>query len=267
MDRLFHIFDILFQSTLPLRGATVTLRPQSLIRRISIHAPLTGSDTGSANTEPESTISIHAPLTGSDYSAMTICLSADISIHAPLTGSDRNYLIFWSPEKIFQSTLPLRGATLTPNPCQLSVPISIHAPLTGSDRTAAIIRHSWMHFNPRSPYGERLTITVQERECRIFQSTLPLRGATDSIANCSFQIRISIHAPLTGSDPQGDSPARIDEISIHAPLTGSDLGTGGTYTYPLISIHAPLTGSDSIRGHGRRMVRYFNPRSPYGERP
>ena len=57
------------------------------------------------------------------------------------------------------------------------------------------------YFNPRSPYGER---------------RLTLRLLV-------FFVVISIHAPLTGSDPKllfycfG-----LNLISIHAPLTGSD---------------------------------------------
>ncbi len=35
-------------------------------------------------------------------------------------------------------------------------------------------------------------------------------------------MRISIHAPLTGSDGPGDYMVLGTVISIHAPLTGSD---------------------------------------------
>ena len=34
----------------------------------------------------------------------------------------------------------------------------------------------------------------------------------------------------------------------------------------LISIHAPLTGSDGGPNILHQVIRYFNPRSPYGER-
>ena len=61
--------------------------------------------------------------------------------------------------------------------------------------------------------------------------------------------------------------AQMERISIHAPLTGSDVAAVRGTSVEIISIHAPLTGSDSIRVHGRHTVRYFNPRSPYGERP
>ena len=62
-----------------------------------------------------------------------------------------------------------------------------------------------MNFNPRSPYGERpyfpesCLITVE------FQSTLPLRGATCDSFFAYQKPKISIHAPLTGSDSLGVS--------------------------------------------------------------
>ena len=55
-------------------------------------------------------------------------------------------------------------------------------------------------------------------------------------------------------------------ISIHAPRTGSDKGFAPGMEANNISIHAPRTGSDR-RGQLRvRPPRYFNPRSPHGER-
>ena len=56
-----------FQSTHPLRDATFppTCRRYSI--RISIHAPLTGCDSGGTTVIPVYIISIHAPLTGCDW--------------------------------------------------------------------------------------------------------------------------------------------------------------------------------------------------------
>ena len=103
----------------------------------------------------------------------------------------------------------------------------------------------WMHFNPRSPHGERpnglrarrakLDFNPRsphgERHCKAprlsprgtFQSTLPARGAT----------------------PRRVAGNRIVSISIHAPRTGSD------QRIVILPAH---------RNH-------FNPRSPHGERP
>ena len=56
----------------------------------------------------------------------------------------------------------------------------------------------------------------------IFQSTLPVRGATWRVLGYPREYSISIHAPRAGSDYV---PAGIDitnNISIHAPRAGSD---------------------------------------------
>ena len=59
-----------------------------------------------------------------------------------------------------------------------------------------------MDFNPRSPCGERLGDLVIKQDGAIFQSTLPVRGATRRHALYSVFGGISIHAPRAGSDPQ-----------------------------------------------------------------
>ena len=75
-----------------------------------------------------------------------------------------------------------------------------------------------------------------------FQSTLPVRGATNAYAARDLEGHISIHAPREGSDGPGGGPeARRDPISIHAPREGSDLGGAG--------------GQSDLLEH-------FNPRSP-----
>ena len=63
-----RVYRSQFQSTLPARGATAwTAGMLSWTRRISIHAPRTGSDGYSPIlTRQRVTISIHAPRTGSD---------------------------------------------------------------------------------------------------------------------------------------------------------------------------------------------------------
>ena len=56
--------------------------------------------------------------------------------------------------------------------------ISIHAPRGGSDKqlTARSIRTT--NFNPRSPWGERRTLYKTPDHRLLFQSTLPVGGAT-----------------------------------------------------------------------------------------
>ena len=66
----------------------------------------------------------------------------------------------------------------------------------------------------------------------IFQSTLPLRGATGVAPKVKPGDAISIHAPLTGSDQELPALKQYAGISIHAPLTGSDNFFGITYASP-----------------------------------
>ena len=87
-----------FQSTLPARGATPQHTNSRRSYRISIHAPCTGSDSITADIDPDNNISIHAPCTGSDTRHKATADAGAISIHAPCTGSDdsvtRSQLIF-----------------------------------------------------------------------------------------------------------------------------------------------------------------------------
>ena len=56
-----------------------------------------------------------------------------------------------------------------------------------------------------------------------FQSTLPVRGATQRIMGSLEVSSISIHAPREGSDPGTEaSVTNSGTISIHAPREGSD---------------------------------------------
>ena len=170
--------------------------------KISIHAPRAGSDLKRVAGLVTMNISIHAPRAGSDHKILIepaytykfqstlpvrgativnqffICLLL-ISIHAPRAGSD-----------MLQEMDPYVGLL-----------ISIHAPRAGSDKCSFGLTPSEFNFNPRSPCGERpndgkigtLANNFNPRSpcgerrfnasfmiftARLFQSTLPVRGAT-----------------------------------------------------------------------------------------
>ena len=177
--------------------------------------------------------------------------------------------------------------------------ISTHAPRTGSDSAiesaidaakdfnprsphgerryyAVCCNREQDNFNPRSPHGERRVIRWLRNQPRIFQPTLPARGATWSNASSAFSMVISTHAPRTGSDPhaihlvdaqilfQPTLPARGAtscipqlarnlKISTHAPRTGSDPSASHP-SAPIrtISTHAPRTGSDGDFSSGNK---------------
>ena len=125
----------LFQSTLPARGATGKGRKRPRKRRISIHAPRTGSDIDGfncrdANSKFQSTL----PARG----ATANITDADLSL-------------------LFQSTLPARGATTLPG-IKTPIPSVFQStlPARGATRRRCARGASWSNFNPRSPHGERL---------------------------------------------------------------------------------------------------------------
>ena len=121
---------------------------------------------------------------------------------------------------------------------------SIHAPRAGSDDKAIHCKLCRIHFNPRSPCGERPGWLGDERYSEI----------------------ISIHAPRTGSDRISDIDEFTDDISIHAPRAGSDVEGEVVNAETGISIHAPRAGSDDVQSEIIVALKYFNPRSPCGER-
>ena len=78
------------------------------------------------------------------------------------------------------------------------------------------------YFNPRSPHGERpLTPSISARK-RVFQSTLPARGATASAAHPHSHINFNPRSPHGERLAQRLHRRVVGDISIHAPRTGSD---------------------------------------------
>ena len=85
------------------------------------------------------------------------------------------------PRQPFQSTLPARGATLAKlcrlRQCAYFNPRSPHGERPLSKRGF----YPFNDFNPRSPHGERPGLLMNNIRYKIFQSTLPARGATSHI--------------------------------------------------------------------------------------
>ena len=144
------------------------------------------------------------------------------------------------------------------------------------------------YFNPRSPCGERRSIAFAWT-ITIFQSTLPVRGATRGRRRYTDDKLISIHAPRAGSDPHAlkgglllyhfnpRSPCgeRLQSVAFICSICNfnprSPCGERLVFYYHLfhillISIHAPRAGSDGYGGIWKWRQHYFNPRSPCGER-
>ena len=89
--------------------------------------------------------------------------------------------------------------------------ISIHAPRGGSDRSHLPQLGFVSDFNPRSPWGERQYRGREYYFVIVFQSTLPVGGATLLIAFPFAVLAISIHAPRGGSDLLSDFQRYTDD--------------------------------------------------------
>ena len=211
-----------FQSTLPARGATGQNTISGILTELfQSTLPARGATRTIGEEEPHVPISIHAPRTGSDMPPTKMVRYCCISIHAPRTGSDSGGR---SDDAV--------------------VGISIHAPRTGSDGFQ------------RPPFVRRSSISIHA----------PRTGSDDKPNSRATCFRISIHAPRTGSDHGESSFLFTSAISIHAPRTGSDAWhLRGKQMKANFNPRSPH--GERLRVFGFRAARDdFNPRSPHGER-
>ena len=171
---------LIFQSTLPARGATgVTLLPAPLVPNFNPRSPHGERPHRLSHGGEGLLISIHAPRTGSDREirarlagvrpfqstlpargATTVrgsagCAARHFNPRSP-HGERQGFLVPADGGLLFQSTLPARGATHRRGHGARLRGISIHAPRTGSDRGHIGGARVVQDFNPRSPHGERL---------------------------------------------------------------------------------------------------------------
>ena len=189
-------------------------------------------------------ISIHAPRVGSDTVRDRIFLPSIISIHAPRVGSDYRGCddLTFSGISIHA---PRVGSDEKVQGSGIRARISIHAPRVGSDSIPQHRENQEFHFNPRSPCGERHSLIIT------------------SIQNPDFNPR----------SPCGERRARnrLNIMTIKFQSTLPVWGATSPYcsgtTFKTISIHAPRVGSDWEGKQTHLNQRYFNPRSPCGERP
>ena len=168
----------------------------------------------------------------------------------------------------FQSTRPLRGATGLPS-CHFSkCGFQSTRPLRGATAFDFPNVRQQINFNPRAPYGARLTSLATKPRKLAFQSTRPLRGATSRSERRSAPWYFNPRAPYGARLASFQRGGRHADISIHAPLTGRDQSVFNyDYGFADISIHAPLTGRDlALAGRISPFPVNFNPRAPYGAR-
>ena len=100
------------------------------------------------------------------------------------------------------------------------------------------------HFNPRSPCGSD-PVTRRYRQPRI-SIRAPLAGSDVLGFGMLFNMEISIRAPPCGERPDRDGPGRTPLNFNPRSLAGSDNVVANVNLTAVISIRAPLAGSDSL---------------------
>ena len=255
-----------FQPTLPARGATALDHVAQVLDCISTHAPRTGSDVYTHSGETVSVISTHAPRTGSDR-PRTLCGAPSCHFNPRSPHGERHvpgkkdHMIYK-----FQPTLPARGAT-SPDAGRSREPgFQPTLPARGATLNPVDSHKSFYDFNPRSPHGERPSGGQSHCRSSRFQPTLPARGATYRRAWRRVQANFNPRSPH-GERPVPSSIARdTSDFNPRSPH--------GERRDLVHLVNASLDDFNPRSPHGERRSRrpfppgtgYFNPRSPHGER-
>ena len=267
MEQIHRLKAIAFQSTLPARGATRRSRDGASVLTISIHAPRTGSDVILPDSRPlpkqfQSTLPARgatrvASLAFSYFDYFNPRSPHGERPYCRTTSSPGKHFNPRSPhgERLevgdvytndeFQSTLPARGATCTGiAQKQAGKAFQSTLPARGATGKANGWGKEFLFQSTLPARGATLRKKQQVDEGKIFQSTLPARGATAVFNRFRWYIRISIHAPRTGSDDITGERLVSEEFQSTLPARGATGRVGADGRQPDISIHAPRTGSD-----------------------
>ena len=167
---------------------------------ISIHAPRVGSDAGRNESSCLLIFQSTLPAWGAtSISSAASSMSCYFNPRSP-RGERRDRHGCCHRLDGFQSTLPAWGATATAYFVKRANTISIHAPRVGSDDARRHSRRAQMHFNPRSPRGERLSKSYARYDVNLISIHAPRVGSDRCVAIENHLLLISIHAPRVGSD-------------------------------------------------------------------
>ncbi len=141
----------------------------------------------------------------------------------------------------------MRGATELSNRINTIQWISIHAPCEGSDVSEKQLQSSFRKFQSTLPVrGATQTQRKIERTVR-FQSTLPVRGATFTlfmqIPTSAFQSTL----PVRGATAtKASSQKCVQAFQSTLPVRGATVKKTNGGCADSISIHAPCEGSDHV---------------------
>ena len=233
----------IFQSTRPIRGATLyswPLPPPG--QHFNPRAPYGARQNGGNNRLELSTFQSTRPIRGATHKALVgHQVTADISIHAPHTGRDG----FDAPD-------------ITP-----ANDISIHAPHTGRDFQAGPIPYPASDFNPRAPYGARLVHLSSHNLPPQFQSTRPIRGATQACPANLLTAQFQSTRPIRGATMA--SPSRLPPVRYfnpRAPYGARRQANTKTLRTERFQSTRPIRGATDLRTTSARTASGFQSTRP-----
>ena len=227
-----YSWDEKFQSTHPMRGATLLANSNLSAGIISIHAPHAGCDI-----LPDKHVLVLVyfnPRTPCGVRRIDNCTFSGFSDFNPRTPCGVRHLVYAARLSTAQNFNPRTPCGVRPRTCAVGVctrQISIHAPHAGCDTNRFIIgsmqndisihaphagcddncdRHGRKHrnFNPRTPCGvRRRTLRLPAAVTTDFNPRTPCGVRLYASDAKTRELTISIHAPHAGCDESRDIPA------------------------------------------------------------
>ena len=260
-----------FQSTRPMRGATIIVSSQTMdFDKFQSTRPMRGATfRGLANNLLCIVISIHAPHAGRDSPRVcktTLMLSFQST--RPMRGATTKIIKLLIGHINFNPRAPCGARPYVNDNAGLSSSISIHAPHAGRDCFCPFCQKYVQHFNPRAPCGARpalrlsaasssyfnprapcgarpdLRCTEAEPDSQ-FQSTRPMRGATTpALSPSTSPTHFNPRAPCGARPPARRQSMRNRKFQSTRPMRGATALERTSALRPRISIHAPHAGRD-----------------------
>ena len=195
---------LLFQSTLPVWGATINnignvLTGNLFQSTLPVWGATTNYHTGLTLT---SDFNPHSPCGERHFIKLPSYGSFKISIHTPRVGSDCSIFCRFRRFLYFNPHSPCGER----QPCKWIIKVS-------------------RYFNPHSPCGERPTAETRQYGTLPFQSTLPVWGATGIYhLSITYYKYFNPHSPCGERHFESFGFSVVLDISIHTPRVGSDYG-------------------------------------------
>ena len=126
------------------------------------------------------------------------------------------------------------------------------------------------HFNPRSPHGERRFLPSGPAAASVFQSTLPARGATTRTPLVSSLLPFQSTLPARGATRwETGFFGGGSEFQSTLPARGATRGLAAVTRPQMWNFNPRSPHGERLppRGTNEAAEWHFNPRSPHGERP